>query len=283
VSSLRAYYRTLPIERERPDGHITRMELSDWWKMPEDARQRVLEQDAQYDFGYVDFVVGFLPKRLGVNRDRRYRFFDSMCLHVSLLLSEKVELRRVESLRASCSAFCHGIFARCELSCSSSSSSGRQITEAAVRGQLVQISEEEEQQLRERGAAHSLLHMLRKDVPNTRVPDELVNADAARDHRAAVRGDDKKRPEERRTAASTAQQVVCFVVSGAVSFLNHACAGHSNAFPCVYWNDNDFGVGQWRVISLKRTVAKGEELWVEYSGGEQQQQPFPCMSLGCAN
>ena len=278
TASLRRYYALLPDGTTRRDGEITCTELSSWWWMDEQTRAWVRQRDEAYDFAHAAFVRCFQPKRVGpkaIGLERR--FFSSLCSYAALLLSLDVELQRAPG--QSSSAFCYGVFARRQLS------SGMRV--AALSGYLVCIKEEEEAALLAADVHHSVLHMERGDIIRAFVPEELDNPTRAREKRAKRRASEdvtkRVREEPRASAASTAQELVRFVVAGGVSFLNHACAVHCNACPCVYRDDNDVGLGQWKLVSVSKDVKIGEELWLDYGGGERQ-QPYriPCPHAHCS-
>ena len=274
TASLRRYYALLPAGTARRDGQLTCTELSDWWWMDEQTRAWVRQRDAAYDFEHAAFVRRFQPKRVGPKAiGLEHRFFSSLRRYTALLLSRDVELQRVPGL--SSSASCYGVFARRQLS------SGTSVD--ALSGYLVCIREEEEAALQAAGVHHSVLHMARGGTLRAAVPEELENPTRAREKRAKRRALDdvtkRARVQPRAPAASIARDLARFVVAGGVSFLNHACAVHCNACPCVYRDDNDVGLGQWKVVSLSKGVKTGEELWLDYSGGERQ-QPYQCPGCG---
>lgn len=236
--------------------------------MKPDTARRVEQRVAGYDFGYVGFVRRFPPQ--DVDRREESRFFASLALYVPLLLSSAVELRRVASIPSS---FCYGVFAKGQLSAGYVS---------AIRGELVKLEEEEYWQLKSSKSSHSLLRMAAVDMHRTRVPDGRLDPAGERDRRAERRA--SRRPRTARSPSSAASSPFCyFVVAGGVSLINHACEQHSNAWPCVWKDDCDVGAAQWKVITLKRDIAAGEEIWLDYTPcdeGEEKEEAYECMQCG---
>ena len=228
----------------------------------ENAPAWVLERDAGYDFDYVRFVHRFLPQR-GDRRDTFHDFFGSLCLYVPLLLSSDIELQRVDSIS---SAFCYGVFARREL--------GGGDVVAAVRGELVNLTADEEAALHARGSNHSLLHMMREEVHRARVPEGVVDLIGARARHAPRRA--SKRPRlERRASSSSTHQLLRFVVAGGMSFLNTPARCTRTSGP----GSSTTTTSAWHSGSchLEAHGEGGGGAWLDYTGGGDEDQPYVCM------
>ena len=299
VTSLRRYHQRLPAVRGKPsvDGHIRTKHLSAWWWAEKSTRREVIERDPGYDWSHATFVRHFYQQdeQTTEGRARESQFFRSLRRYVALLLSEDVEVRPVDELlllssssssssSSSPSPFCHGVFARRPLSGGRAGRGQSAVTVnvlAALSGELVNITKKEQKALLTGGAHHSVMHLPRKDLSRAAMPDgsdSVAERDQRSKRRASLNTDKRAVKQPPPVPVSTANKLQCFIVGGGISFINHACAGHSNAQPCVYANDNDKGAGQWKVVSLTKQVRKGEQLCLDYTGGARQ-QPYKC--AGC--
>jgi hypothetical protein len=282
VASLRSYYSVIrreQLEHGECDFQMTQREVRDWWAMTKTTRAEVdaaLQEAASatdapftpYDFAVSGFLRSFSPQQKDSNT--LWRFYSALAIYMPLWLSPDVEIRRVPSLPGHLS---YGVFAKHKLR--SESDRRVNVTVPAIRGQLVRLSAEEEQALRDYGSDHSLLHV-RRDVQRTRVPLAVVDPNRARDLR--VTGRKRKRSVAPVVSSSSPsperqRQECCFVVVGAISFINHACPWHANVHPCVWRGDDAVGDAQWQVVSLKEEVSveAEQELWLDYTAAAEDE------------
>ena len=258
IACLRAYYTVLL--RERGDGAMTRAELRAWWLMGNDTRCWMQQHTPAYDLTYVPFVRKFLPQQR--DHSSEWYLFDSLLRYVPLLLSSDVCLRRVAGISGN---LCWGVFAQRALP--------ERAIIGAIHGQIIRLTECEEDALREHGADHSLMHIPLEHEHRLRIPDGVYAPVAERDRRAARRA--KGKPQRRVRARQSSS---LWVVAGGVAFFNHACCAHAACEPCDRRDDDDIGAGQWQLAKTVRAVRAGEELCVDYTGGDAQaEQRWPCM------
>lgn len=257
ITQLRTYHRLI-VQQQPADGsevYLTASQLKDWWLMRPPPASRTFNTllatarpPVTYDYSYVEFLKHFLPQstRDPNNSQNLSQFFTSLALYVPLLLSHTVELRRSPHLASS--AYSFGVFALRRIE------DGKYIRSVqAVQGEVVMISKKESAALTAAGAAFSVL--------------ELDGEGLSRVKKPGQQGRKRQRvgTEERE-----------FVVAGGVAFINHACERHANTIPAV-WDSSDSeeaaGKAQWQVVTPERAIEAGEELFVQYSRGEDG---YPC-------
>jgi hypothetical protein len=257
-TQLRTYHRLVCSQRRPSLGteevYLTNTELKEWWLMPAKARasfNRLLaaaSPSTDYDYSYLPFLRHFIPQSCSTNADAEYRFFNSLARYVPLLLSDDVELRRSPALAAS--AFAYGVFARRQLK-----DGDYRHSVQAVKGEVVLLSHQEHEALVRAKADFSVLELDAEGLSRLLVPGQT--------------GRKRQRVAKRGKAG---------VVAGGVAFINHACAQHANMWPAVWEREEDTGSAQWQVVTPKWDVGKGQELFLFYSGFDDEQalEKWPC-------
>jgi hypothetical protein len=241
VAQLRTYHRLLHgAQIEGGEVYLTNMEVKGWWMMPRHVRAsldlRLASEpstSSTYDYGYVPFLRRFIPQIR--NKDGEYRFFNSLARYVPLLLSAEVELCRSPAM--SSSTFKYGIFASRPLRCG-----GYNQSLQPLLGEVVSITDKEQDALTRAGADFSVLVLNVEELSHMRVPG--------------------KNERKRRKVTRGSQ---AYVVAGGMAFINHACGQHANIWPAIWPNEEDVGLAQWQLATVKQDVNAGEELFLCYA------------------
>jgi hypothetical protein len=57
---------------------------------------------------------------------------------------------------------------------------------------------------------------------------------------------------------------------GSIRFINNSCSSHSNIYSCKFSGDEEEGFEHWQTATVKRAIAKGEQLWISYADKEEE-------------
>jgi hypothetical protein len=250
---------------------ITWTQLQDWFNASQATRNSTFLRSS-YPW---DSFISLLQSRRPHKPNDYKEYFISLSYYLNIFLSPNIEYTMIPYIDSEMS---WGIVAKKELN------PNTKLRE--LRGELVQVTDEEMRLLNEKGLDFSVLGIAGEELDTAAKIEPLEIQD-----RNEQKQQERRRRKRLLTLQSEGRYVKSrgdtkkahyhFIVAGPLCFLNHACGfKHANVWPgeenVLLDADEPVTHKQWQVVVIYRKIRRGQEVLVDYFTHTNDPNEYKC-------